>query len=271
MLVNQKRFFYALAALLLVVTSGSAAEPLFPRPPQTGDIYVIAHRGAHDGIPENTVAAYQKAIDIGADFVEIDLRTTRDGHFVSIHNRTVDAYVTDGTTGNVNDFTLAEIRTLDIGSRIDPRWKNERVPTLDDILTLCKDKIGIYLDLKDAPIEQVAAALQKRGMERDVVWCVGPAQVAAIRECCPDCIPMPDPESEDSLPEMLRDTTPRVVAPVWNDFSSTFSAKCHEVGAIVFVDEKTSDSANWQQALDWGANGIQTDDPKGLIEFLRDR
>jgi glycerophosphoryl diester phosphodiesterase len=60
-----------------------AAESQYPKPPNQGGIYVIAHCGAHRGIPENTLAAYQKAIQIGADFVEIDLRTTKDGEFIS--------------------------------------------------------------------------------------------------------------------------------------------------------------------------------------------
>jgi len=246
-------------------------HPSYPVPAKHGGVYVVAHRGAHKGIPENTLAAYQKAIDLGADFVEIDLRTTIDGQFVSIHNRTVDAYLTDGTKGNVRDFTLAQIKSFDIGSRVDPQWKGERVPTFDEILRMCKGRIGIYLDLKDAPIAAVAKKLQDHNMERHVVWCVGPQQVAIIREVCPDCIPMPDPVPGESLDAMLQDTQPTVVAPVWSDFTSTFSDTCHKVGAIVIVDEKQSGLENWRQALDWKADGIQTDDPEGLIEYLQQR
>jgi glycerophosphoryl diester phosphodiesterase len=246
----------------------SAAESGYYKRPNQGGIYVIAHRGAHKNIPENTLAAYQKAIDLGTDFVEIDIRTTKDGQFVSIHNKEVDAYMSDGTVGKVSDFSLMQIRTLDIGSRIGPRWKEERVPTLDAILKLCKDKIGIYLDLKDAPIEAVARKIMVHGMQRQVVWCISPDQVAALRQTCSECIPMPDPESEETLPAMLKQTRPRIVAPVWSVFSSTFAAKCHEAGAHVFVDEHKSGKACWRLALDWGADGIQTDTPAELIEFL---
>ena len=265
-------------ALLLVamLATCTLADPSkrsapYPRQPRHGDIYVIAHRGAHQNIPENTLAAYQKAIDLGADFVEIDLRTTKDGEFVSIHNKTVDAYLTDGTKGRVRDFTLAEIKQFDIGSRINSEWSDERVPTFDEILKLCKDQVGIYLDLKDAPVDRVARRILDHDMQQQVVWCVSPTLVAEIRRVCPTCIPMPDPESEESLPDMLRDTTPTIVAPVWNEFSSTFSEKCHKTGAIVFVDELKPDPANWQQAIDWNADGIQTDAPETLIEFLRSR
>ena len=114
-------------------------------------VYVIAHRGAHVGIPENSLAAYQKAIDLGCDFVEIDVRTTKDGHFVSMHNSTIDEYV-NGAKGKVSEHTLAELKLLDIGSRVGSEWKDTRVPTFEEILKLCQGKIGIYLDLKAASI-----------------------------------------------------------------------------------------------------------------------
>jgi glycerophosphoryl diester phosphodiesterase len=67
-----------------------------------GGVYVVAHRGAHNGIPENTLAAYEAAIEMGVDFVEVDLRTTKDGYIVSIHNKQIDSYVTDGRRGLVS-------------------------------------------------------------------------------------------------------------------------------------------------------------------------
>ena len=160
--------------LILAVAGSSVTEAGYPKPPNNGGVYVIAHRGAHADIPENTLAAYQKAIDLGADFVEFDLRTTRDGEFVCIHNETVDAYTSDGTRGKVCNFTLAEIQLLDIGSRIGPKWNDERVPTFEEILSLCKGKVGIYLDLKDAPIKEVATVILSHEMEQQVVWCISP-------------------------------------------------------------------------------------------------
>src|SRR5690606_24944041 len=69
-----------------------APEPALLPPPRHGNVYVVCHRGAHEDRPENTLAAYQRAIDLKADYVEIDLRTTKDGHIVSVHNETIDAY-----------------------------------------------------------------------------------------------------------------------------------------------------------------------------------
>ena len=256
---------------LLVALASAIATGNDLQPAKQGGVYVIAHRGAHQGIPENTLAAYQKAIDLGADFVEIDVRTTRDGALVSVHNRTVGAYTADGNDAKVAELTLAELKALDIGSRVDSRWQDERVPTLDEILEICRGKISIYLDLKEASIEQVAERIRAFGMQKQVVWCVSPGEVVEIKRCCPECVPMPDPDSEASLPAMLKQCQPEVVAPVWRDFSATFSAPCHQAGALVFVDEASSDAANWSVAIEWGADGIQTDDPERLIDFLKRR
>ncbi|MCL4216689.1 MAG: glycerophosphodiester phosphodiesterase family protein [Candidatus Hydrogenedentes bacterium] len=250
-----------------VVALTAHAEAVL-KPPRHGGLYVVAHRGAHEGIPENTLAAYRKAIDLGCDFVEIDVRTTKDGKFVSVHNREVDAYMTDGTKGLVKDFTLEELKALDIGSRVGPEWKDERIPTFEEILDLCQGKIGIYLDLKEAPVEPLIAAIKEHGMEKDVIWYSDPDELKRMKMLCPDCIEMPDPGPEEFLDALLEDLEPRVVASVWRFYSPTFVQKCHDAGAIVIVDE--SDPSCWEDAIAWKSDGIQTDHPAELINFLEE-
>ena len=115
----------------------------FPKP-KNGNTYVIAHRGVHNNIPENTLASYKKAIDLGCDFVEIDIRKTKDGKFVSVHNATVDAYV-EGIKGKVSSFTLSELKQMNIGKRVGSDWENERIPTFEEILQLCRGKLEFIL------------------------------------------------------------------------------------------------------------------------------
>lgn len=261
-------FALALAVVLNSLIAGDAPEPYKLRPPRHGGVYVVAHRGAHQGIPENTLAAYRKAIELGADFAEIDVRTTKDGALVSIHNDTVDAY-TDQASGKVSDFTLEKLRALDIGSRVGPEWGKERIPTLDQILTLCKGRIGIYLDLKAAGPMEVLAVVRRHGMENDVLWYAAPSRLRAVQEACPECWVMPDPGPERLLPAVIERFQPRVVASVWRFFSASFVETCHKADAIVLVDE--SDPGCWEQALEWRADGIQTDHPAELIAFLRTR
>jgi len=247
----------------------TSADDGLLKPPRHGGVYVVAHRGAHQGIPENTLAAYRKAIELGVDFVEIDVRTTKDGHFVSVHNDTVDAYCTDGTTGRVRDFTLAELKALDIGSRVGPEWADERIPTFEEILGVCKGRCGIYLDLKDADIEPLIERIRAGGMERDVLWYAWPGKLLQLQRLCPECIPMPDPGPEANLPKIIETLQPRVVASVWRHYSRRFVQTCHDAGAIVIVDE--SDPSCWADALAWGSDGVQTDYPGEFIAYIEAR
>jgi len=256
-----------LTVLLSIVTLTSASTELPLLPPKQGGLYVVAHRGAHQGIPENTLAAYQKAIDLGADFVEIDVRTTKDGKFVSVHNSSIDAYA-PGHTGNVAEMTLEELRALDIGSRVGPEWAGAKIPTFEEILDLCKGKIGIYLDLKNAPVMPLAEAIMARGMEHQVIWYAGVSELEEMKEVCPECVEMPDPGPEEFLAKLL-ETKPRVVASVWRFYSPAFVKACHDAGAIVIVDE--SDPTCWEDAIAWGSDGIQTNHPEELIAFLKER
>lgn len=235
--------------------------------PKNGGVYVVAHRGVHDSIPENTLAAYQAAIEIGCDFVEIDIRTTKDHQLVSIHDSTVDKYTIDGTKGAVADLTLAELKKIDIGTRVDPKWANERVPTVEEIFELCQGKIGIYLDVKSAELDAIVEIVTRYNMEKEVLWYIPSTKVKDLREKCPTTWPMPDPGPESRLDSLLLESKPPVVASVWKYFSPAFVRKCHDNRAIVIVDDGGVET--WKSLLDAGVDGIQSDHPAELIRYLK--
>lgn len=245
--------------------------------PKNGDMYVIAHRGAHNGIPENSIAAYQNAIDLGCDFVEIDVRTTKDGKFVSVHNSTIDAYVKD-KTGKVNEMTLSELLTLDIGEKHGAEWKNTGIPTFEEILKLCQGKIGIYLDLKDANPSALIEIIRKYDMEEHIVWYVSAAAhkiLTEIKHVCPECLIMPDPGNERNIEKVTAAYQPKVIASDMGELSKSFVEKAHSYQAMVFVDDSEDDPKKWEeewrQIIDWGTDGIQTDQPELLINYLKRR
>lgn len=234
-------------------------------------IYVIAHRGAHQGIPENSLPAYQKAIDLGCDFVEIDVRTTKDGKFVSVHNSTIDNYTT-AKKGSVKDLTLAELKSVDIGEKLGEEWKNTRIPTFEEILDLCKGKIGVYLDLKDAPVPELMSIIRKYNMENDIIWYIPYPylmELENVDSLFGNSFIMPDPQNEKKLKSMLAKLKPNVVATDLGELTQRFVAESHKSGAMVFVDEKDGSKAEWEKIISWGTDGIQTDKPDELIGFLK--
>jgi len=124
-------------------------------------IEVIGHRGAAGLEPENTLRSIRRAIEIGVDRVEIDVRVTKDGRLVVIHDETVDR--TTNGHGYVRDMTFEEIRKLDAG-------KGEKVPTLEEALNLTRGKVILQIELKVAEAtEPTIELIEENGAEREVV------------------------------------------------------------------------------------------------------
>jgi glycerophosphoryl diester phosphodiesterase len=165
---------------------GPSAPPftnLMARPVQT-----LGHRGASGCFPENTLMAVQMAFEQGAVGTEIDTRITSDGVVIAFHDGTLDR--TTNGTGNVSDFTLAEIQQLDAGSWLDPQFAGERVPTLTEVLTDSRGKGIIYLDIKTGGQAQgFADALDASGFPVEDLWFWTPGNTsyaAEIRSLIPD-------------------------------------------------------------------------------------
>ncbi len=105
---------------------------------------IVGHRGASGYEPENTLLSFQKAVDLGADWIEFDLHRSADGHVVVIHDATVDR--TTNGHGKVRDMTLAKLRKLDAG-------KGQKIPTFQEVIDLAKGKVRMIPELKQKGIE----------------------------------------------------------------------------------------------------------------------
>ncbi|MCL5877173.1 MAG: glycerophosphodiester phosphodiesterase [Candidatus Bathyarchaeota archaeon] len=120
----------------------------------------VGHRGAKAYAPENTLASFRKALEIGVDAVELDVRKTRDGELVVMHD--ADVKRTTNGKGLVSDLTLSQIKAFSS--------EGEMVPTLGEALDFLGGKVKVVIELKEQGCEeQVLAEVQKRSMEKDVV------------------------------------------------------------------------------------------------------
>ena len=147
----------------------------FARLAANGRPLVIAHRGASGSHPENTLPAFLRAIELGSDIVELDLRMTKDGHVVVIHDASVDR--TTNGQGLVAELTLAQIKALDAGCAFSPdggktfpfKGQGITVPTLEEVLTALPEQL-LMLELKVGTtrmVRQVIATLRRlRALER---------------------------------------------------------------------------------------------------------
>ena len=249
--------FRAVAALVAAITLLPAAQP------QKGPIYVIAHRADHVHHAENSIAAIESAAAVGADYAELDVRTTKDGKLVLMHDKTVDR-TTDGH-GSVKEMTEAEIAHLtfkDYGGS---------VPTFDEALNAAKGKIQIYLDWKDATPEAIFQILKAHGMVKHVVVYGGHDELHRLQALAPGIRVMPEAGTLLNLQNDQRALKPKVVAFSEDDFKPEIVAQALRKKEEIFVDRLWAQDTPelWQDAIGRGVRGIQTNRPAELVDFLR--
>jgi len=243
-----------------------------PLPPLRHRVAVIAHRAGKALAPENTLAAIRTAIQLGVDYVELDIRTTKDGQLVIMHDGSVNR--TTSGIGNVRDLTLDEIRKLDAGGKYSPKFTGEEVPTFDEALELCHDKVYIYVDHKEARTQQVYDAIRQYGMEKQVVVYNDPNDLKEWKRIAPSIPVMPSLPDEFRRAGGVADFYKLLPAEVLDghltEWTKDLVEQAHAVGAKVYVDMMgpTDNADGYRKALEMGVDGIQTDRPDQLLHFL---
>ena len=152
----------------------------------------IGHRGASAVAPQNTLAAFRRAVELGADGVELDVQLSADGAVVVIHDFTVDK-TTDGT-GRVADKTLAELKSLDAGGKFSPQFAGERIPTLAEVFEATDGKLLVNVELKapdkswnTALVAPVLDIVRRHGMQARVLFSSFNRHVLrAMKQLAPD-------------------------------------------------------------------------------------
>ncbi|MBO9637217.1 MAG: glycerophosphodiester phosphodiesterase family protein [Siphonobacter aquaeclarae] len=239
-------------------------------------LIVIAHRGDHTAAPEGTLKAFRNAISLGVDYVEVDVRTSRDGALVVMHDGSV-SRTTNGS-GNVRDLTLSELRSLKVINKYHPEYGEEQIPLLEEVLQVCKGKINIYLDFKEADAARVWEAFRKAGMEKSLaVYINNDHSFREWRKVAPE-VPL-----IVSLPKQvfngatLRSFLDSCDAEILDGPYTVYTEEMVRVAAErkrriwADIQHPLEGPVSWQKAVDLGLHGLQTDKPAGLIGFLREQ
>lgn len=265
---NGKRMAAPVANVTLAITCclafTSAVQPL-PHP-QGSKIVLVAHRGAvGPGQPENTLAAFRLAIASGAEAIEIDLRGTKDGEVVVIHDATVDR--TTNGTGAVADQTLAQLRQLDAG-------RGERIPTYQEVLRLVAGTgIVLLLDIKKGGVldrQKVIRVTEEHDAVAQVI--VGPRNLEdlkAFRALNPGLrtLGFVD-EIEDIAPFIEGGADIIRLWPEWIYASPALVNKVHELGRHVWTTAGDAPGVELEKLVRLGVRGILVDQPEVMNELL---
>jgi len=230
---------------------------------------VIAHRGNHVAVPENTIAAAREAIKAGADYVEVDLRTTKDGHLVVLHDATVDR--TTNGAGKISTMTWNEVKNLQVFNR---NKKTHRIPEFKEVLAVCKNNINIYLDFKDANVAETWKQITEAGMEKQVVVYLNKeSDYHEWTKVAPNVPLMSSlPKTIDNKEKLAGYLDKMHLKIVDNLPHESLLKNANELGVQVWLDVQspTEGPVSWKEAVAKQVQGFQTDQPAALVKYLKE-
>ncbi len=230
-------------------------------------VRVAWHRGANRYAPENTVPAIRTAAACGADYVEIDIRTSKDGRHFLLHDRGL-ARTTNGR-GNLNEQTAEALGKLDAGAWFGRPFVGTPVPTLDAALEALGERAHVYLDAKAIEPAELLRAIRKHGlMERSVVY-QGEEYLARLKKLDPGVRLLPPLKRAEDL-ERVAKLKPYGVDASWRILSKELIDRCHGLGIRVFSDALGPHETveEYQKAMRWGIDVIQTDHPARVLRAI---
>jgi glycerophosphoryl diester phosphodiesterase len=247
-----------------LLLAGLACTSAVAAPPQT--LTIGAHRGLAKGVPENTLAAFRHSLAAGIKIIELDLRTTKDGQLVVMHDPTLDR--TTDCSGSVAEQTLARIKQCDAGW---PTHVGERVPTLGDVLALIDSSATrLLLDCKSVQVAEVLREVRSHHAENNVILGLRrPSDIARARATLPTVkiiAFMPDradaPVFADAGADIIR------LWSDWVDADPALVARTQKLGKPVWImvgRHLPSRPVDWRalhgRMIAAGANGIVTNRP----------
>lgn len=233
---------------------------------------VIAHRGGAGMAPENTLAAFQNAVEVNADYFELDVMISSDDSLMIMHDATVDR-TTDGS-GNIASMTYEELRTLDAGSWFGAEFAGEKIPTLRESLMIAKNStndIGVVVEIKssDATVpSRVVETIQQCGMQdRVIVSSFSLAQITEVKSLDPTmAVQLFGSITESNIDQMA------AINGEWVGSGSTLTQDLIDYAHVqgIYFNAWTLNAASTMlPAIELGVDAITTDFPV-LLHSLMD-
>ena len=273
-------------SIVALVCSFCQALPCLAQAAATVDKpYIVAHRGGRTWAPENTMAAFRKALAEGVEGIELDIHRCKSGELVVIHdetvNRTSDLHTLAGTRGGaglVKDMTYDELRKLSNGAWFGAAFKDERIPLLSDVLKLIDGRCDLNIEIKNTPVEYPGIDKDLIGLLQSYKYpdriIISSFDHEILRRIHKEAPQYRLALNVDAIIVDLGSYAKTVGAKNWHPAFDGIRADnvkaAHDAGleVEVWTVNKPSD---WEKAIDMGVDAIITDDPKGLHKFLHDR
>lgn len=237
-------------------------------------ILVCAHRSFHTYAPENSLQSIKNAIDAKIDFVEIDIRTTKDSVLVLMHDDSI-GRVTTGK-GFIKEYTYAELQKFNL--KIGDSVTNEKIPLLEDALKLAKGKVIPNLDLKSVNYKQLYNMLKALKMEHEVISFIGnKKKVQEMITIDESYAVLPLSNTKEDILFYMANTKSQLQHFTDESFTEENMDWMHKKGELVFIntlwdedeDFILGNTESMDRVITLKPAIIQTDHPKLLVEYLR--
>ncbi|MBC7999845.1 MAG: glycerophosphodiester phosphodiesterase [Leptolyngbya sp.] len=268
---HQSLFWKVLAASFIFAATNSVSASL-ASPSTTPKVY--AHRGGSKWAPENSMAAFRKCVDNGVYGIELDIQQCKSGELVVIHDEDLKR-TTDGV-GFVKDKTFAEISKLDSGSWFDKQYKDEKIPQLSDVLKLLDGKVVLNIEIKNTPIAYPGIEDELLKVLKDYPH----PQTIIISSFDHEVLKRLHDKSSKYAIALLGDPilcdvgnyAKQMGATAWHPYYGSMRKDVIDAahkGSLKVNVWTPNQESEWQSLVSQGVDGIVTDDPKGLTEFLK--
>lgn len=252
---------------------GTQPKPLRPL---RLNCWVIGHRGAPKMAPENTLPAFQAAIDVGVDMIEFDVTLTRDRVPIVIHDRALKR--TTDSRGAVRRRTFSALRKLDAGSWFSDEFVDVRIPTLNEVLEVASGNVALNIEIKREAVsrrivggieEKVLFALMKHGIQaQSVISSFSSLAIRRITEIDPAQsvallmrrVPRRNPRA------ILRQIPADALHLPLQGLNRAVIRQAHEEGIPIRV-YTVNDRSDMKRLLHWGVDGMFTDRPERLLKL----
>lgn len=232
---------------------------------------ILGHRGARGHAPENTMASFQAALDMGADGIELDVQMTKDGKVVVCHDHSLER--TSNGSGWLVEHTREELRALDFGSWFSPQFAGEKIPTLREVLQwAAPTRLIVNVEIKNGPViyegieEKVSALIREcRMVERVIVSSFYHPSLLKMKQL--------DPMIKTGLLYASRPVDPwlqlRVtdtdnLHPLWHYVDAAWASGTRPHGAKIFT-WTINELRDWEHIKNMGVDGIMTDYPDRFV------
>lgn len=224
-------------------------------------IEVVVHRGANALAPENTMPSADSALVHGADWIEVDVRTSRDGVLYNLHDAELDR--TTNGTGVIGDWLSADIDTLDAGAWFADEYRGLHVPTIASMLDGLRDRALVYFDVKDGDLQQLVTLVRDKGFaDRSFFWFGKEQMLRDFLAIAPEMKVKVNANDVERLQYWMKICQPAIVETHIEYLTPAFLDFCHKQDIRVMVAAQGESADDYRRALHCGADMINLDKPE---------